>query len=60
MLAYREVEDAYYKKQGITVVDKHDSMELLLPCTYIGPKALFFEPTDGNGNHYHVVHLLRE
>eukprot|EP00854_Cymbomonas_tetramitiformis_P010522 gene10522-12452_t len=58
MLAYREVEDAYYKKQGITVVDKHDSMELLLPCTYIGPKALFFEPKDGT--HYHVVHLLRE
>ena len=58
MLAYREVEDAYYKQQGITVVEKHDFVDLLLPCTYIGPKALFFEPKDGT--HYHVVHLLRE
>lgn len=57
--AYKEVEDAYLMKHGITVVDKTDVVELLLPCAYIGTKAIFFEPT-GDATHYHVVHLVRE
>ena len=57
MLAYRQVEDAYQRKQGITVLDRHDSVELLLPCAFIGTKALFCAIDDG---HYHVVHLVRE
>eukprot|EP00854_Cymbomonas_tetramitiformis_P017303 gene17304-20595_t len=57
--AYKEVEDAYLMKHGITVVDKTDAVELLLPCAYIGTKAIFFEPTEDYAL-YHVVHLARE
>eukprot|EP00854_Cymbomonas_tetramitiformis_P010209 gene10209-12080_t len=54
--AYKEVEDAYLLKHGITVVDKTYPVELLLPCAYIGTKAIFFEPTEDDA-HYQVVHL---
>lgn len=61
LIAYRQVEDAYQQKQGITVLDRNDYVELLLPCAFIGTKALFFETKNMAGHeHYHVVHLVRE
>jgi hypothetical protein len=58
VVAYREVEDEYCAKQGVTVVDKQNGVELIVPCAAILTKAMFLDRP--GSQHYHVMHLYHQ
>ncbi|KAK3253060.1 hypothetical protein CYMTET_37670 [Cymbomonas tetramitiformis] len=53
-----EIQDEYRTKQGVTVVNKKDCVELIVPCAAILSKAMF-QDLPGS-KHYHVMHLFHQ
>ena len=58
VVAYREVEDEYYAKQGVTMVDKKNGVDLIVPCAAILTKAMFRDLP--GSQHHHVMHLYHQ